>query len=317
MAKEHPELVIAYMKAMIKVGRWANEHKHAAAVILNRQTFYLDAEHTYEGIKHVDMVPSLSAQNLECIKIGKDFMFSHGYIKNDFDVDEWAAPEFLEQAAMEVLKEEWETKKLEQAPLGRRTRGGRLHGSGSPEKQRQDLQGRTPPDRKRDEISMKVVIVGGVAGGASCAARLRRLDEKAEILMVERGPYVSYANCGLPYHVGGVIPEESSLLVASQQLFRGHFAIDARINCEAISISPERQDRWICATSRRARSRPSPTTSWCCHPAHPRCVRRCPESICPASFRYGPCRTLERFASGSRAARTFCPACTDTRVFSS
>ena len=50
---------------------------------------------------------------------------------------------------------------------------------------------------------MKVIIVGGVAGGASCAARLRRLDEKAEILMVESGPYVSYANCGLPYHVGG------------------------------------------------------------------------------------------------------------------
>ncbi len=62
---------------------------------------------------------------------------------------------------------------------------------------------------------MKVIIVGGVAGGASCAARLRRLDEKAEILMVERGPYVSYANCGLPYHVGGVIEKESSLLVAS------------------------------------------------------------------------------------------------------
>ena len=60
---------------------------------------------------------------------------------------------------------------------------------------------------------MRVIIVGGVAGGASCAARLRRLDEKAEILMVERGPYVSYANCGLPYHVGGVIEKESSLLV--------------------------------------------------------------------------------------------------------
>ncbi len=52
---------------------------------------------------------------------------------------------------------------------------------------------------------MKVIIVGGVAGGASCAARLRRLDEKAEIIMVERGPYVSYANCGLPYHISGVI----------------------------------------------------------------------------------------------------------------
>jgi ABC-type nitrate/sulfonate/bicarbonate transport system substrate-binding protein len=108
MAREHPELVIAYMKAMIKVGRWANEHKRAAAVILNRQTFYLDAEHTYEGIKHVDMVPSLCAQNLETIKIGKDFMLSHDYIKNDFDVEEWAAPEFLERAAIEVLEEEWE-----------------------------------------------------------------------------------------------------------------------------------------------------------------------------------------------------------------
>ena len=61
---------------------------------------------------------------------------------------------------------------------------------------------------------MKVVIVGGVAGDASCAARLRRLDESIEIVMVERGPYVSYANCGLPYHVGGVIEDEASLLVA-------------------------------------------------------------------------------------------------------
>jgi NADPH-dependent 2,4-dienoyl-CoA reductase/sulfur reductase-like enzyme/rhodanese-related sulfurtransferase len=84
---------------------------------------------------------------------------------------------------------------------------------------------------------MKVVIVGGVAGGASCAARLRRLDETAEILMVERGPYVSYANCGLPYHVGGVIEKESSLLVANEQLFRGMFAIDCRTRCEVVGIS--------------------------------------------------------------------------------
>ncbi len=88
---------------------------------------------------------------------------------------------------------------------------------------------------------MKVVIVGGVAGGASCAARLRRLEEKAEIIMVERGPYVSYANCGLPYHVGGVIERESSLLVASEQFFRSNFAIDVRTNCEAIGISPQKK----------------------------------------------------------------------------
>ena len=86
---------------------------------------------------------------------------------------------------------------------------------------------------------MKVIIVGGVAGGASCAARLRRLDERAEIVMVERGPYVSYANCGLPYHVAGVIAKESSLLVANEQTFRGKFAIDVRTNCEAIAISPK------------------------------------------------------------------------------
>ena len=84
---------------------------------------------------------------------------------------------------------------------------------------------------------MKVIIVGGVAGGASCAARLRRLDEKAEILLVERGPYISYANCGLPYHVGGVIEKESSLLVANAEMFRGFFAIEARTGCEAIRIS--------------------------------------------------------------------------------
>lgn len=90
---------------------------------------------------------------------------------------------------------------------------------------------------------MKVVIVGGVAGGASCAPRLRSQDETAEILMVERGPYVSYANCGLPYHVGGVIPKEPSLFVANEQTFRGNFAIDVRTNCEATAIS--RVDRTV------------------------------------------------------------------------
>jgi len=88
---------------------------------------------------------------------------------------------------------------------------------------------------------MKVIIVGGVAGGASCAARLRRLDETAEILMVERGPYVSYANCGLPYHVGGVIEKDSSLLVADVNTFRTQFAVDARTGCEAVAIWPDKK----------------------------------------------------------------------------
>jgi len=79
---------------------------------------------------------------------------------------------------------------------------------------------------------MKVIIVGGVAGGASCAARLRRLDERAQIILVERGPYVSYANCGLPYHIGGVIEEESSLLVSSPEALRSVFDIDCRTGCD-------------------------------------------------------------------------------------
>lgn len=88
---------------------------------------------------------------------------------------------------------------------------------------------------------MKVIIIGGVAGGASCAARLRRMDEKADILMVERGPFVSYANCGLPYHVGGTIKEESSLLVATEQMFRSVFAIDCRTNCEVVGIDSKKK----------------------------------------------------------------------------
>ena len=118
MAKEHPELVVAFLKGMIKVGRWSNEHKHAAAAILDRQTFYLDVEDTYRGIKNVDMVPNLSPQNLAAIEIGKDFMRSHGYIKNDFDVRTWAAPEFLAQAAKELVEQKWQketTMKLPEA----------------------------------------------------------------------------------------------------------------------------------------------------------------------------------------------------------
>ena len=107
MAEKHPELAVTFLKGMIKVGRWANEHKPAAAAILDKQTFYLDVEKTLEGIKPIDLVPNLSPQNLRSVEIGKEFMLSHAYIKNDFDVNEWAAPEFLEQAARELLEEEW------------------------------------------------------------------------------------------------------------------------------------------------------------------------------------------------------------------
>ena len=129
MAQKHPELAVAFMKGMIRVGRWANEHKRAAAVILDRQTFYLDAEDTYEGIKPIDLVPNLSPQNLASVEIGKDFMLRHGYIKNDFDVQEWAAPEFIEQAARELLEEEWKTRTTAKLPKAAgRLKSGRRHG---------------------------------------------------------------------------------------------------------------------------------------------------------------------------------------------
>ena len=86
---------------------------------------------------------------------------------------------------------------------------------------------------------MKVIIVGGVAGGASCAARLRRLDEQAEILLVERGPFLSFANCGLPYHTSGIIAREQDLLVASEAYFKANLNIDARKNCEAVAVDPK------------------------------------------------------------------------------
>ena len=76
----------------------------------------------------------------------------------------------------------------------------------------------------------RLLVVGGVAGGASCAARARRLSEGADIIVFERGPYVSFANCGLPYHVGKVIPKETSLLVASPGMFKKRFNIDIRTN---------------------------------------------------------------------------------------
>ena len=145
---------------------------------------------------------------------------------------------------------------------------------------------------------MKVVIVGGVAGGASCAARLRRLDEKAEILMVERGPYVSYANCGLPYHVGGVIEKESSLLVFTDQMFRAMFAIDARTNMEAISISPKKKTVELknhltgeVTTEKYDKLVLSPGAA----PIRP----PCPGSISRGSSRCGPCRMRGKSGNGS------------------
>ena len=85
---------------------------------------------------------------------------------------------------------------------------------------------------------MKVVIVGGVAGGASAAARIRRLDEHAQIIMIERSGYVSYANCGLPYYVGGVIKEQEELTLQTPESFWDRFRIDVRVRQEVTAIDP-------------------------------------------------------------------------------
>ena len=89
------------------------------------------------------------------------------------------------------------------------------------------------PDRR---FARRILIVGGVAGGASCAARLRRLDESVEIAIFDRGPYVAFANCGLPYYVGDVIADERTLLVASPEMFRERFNIEVHTNTDVIGI---------------------------------------------------------------------------------
>lgn len=88
---------------------------------------------------------------------------------------------------------------------------------------------------------MKVLIVGGVAGGASAAARLRRLDEKAEIIMFERGEYISFANCGLPYYIGGEINKKSALTLQTPQSFNSRFNVDVRVWNEVTAIDPEKK----------------------------------------------------------------------------
>jgi len=86
---------------------------------------------------------------------------------------------------------------------------------------------------------MKTIIIGGVAGGATAAARLRRLDEKAEIIILERGEYVSFANCGLPYYIGGVITDREDLTLQTPESFKERFNIDVRVLNEAVKISPD------------------------------------------------------------------------------
>ena len=86
---------------------------------------------------------------------------------------------------------------------------------------------------------MKVCIIGGVAGGATAAARLRRLDETAEIILFERGDYISFANCGLPYHISGQIKERGSLLLQTPERFWSRFRVEVRTGNEILSIDAQ------------------------------------------------------------------------------
>ena len=88
---------------------------------------------------------------------------------------------------------------------------------------------------------MKVVIIGGVAGGATAAARIRRLDERADIVVFERSGYVSYANCGLPYYIGGVIEDPEALTLQTPESFFSRFQVDMRVRHEVTSIHPDRK----------------------------------------------------------------------------
>ena len=90
-------------------------------------------------------------------------------------------------------------------------------------------------------MSKKILIVGGVAGGATAAARIRRLDETAEVIIFERSGFVSYANCGLPYYIGGVIRDKEELTLQTPEMFRERFQIDVRVHHEVTAIHPERK----------------------------------------------------------------------------
>ncbi len=88
---------------------------------------------------------------------------------------------------------------------------------------------------------MKIVIVGGVAGGATAAARLRRLDEQAEIVVFERSGHISYANCGLPYYIGGAIEDRDALTLQTPESFYARFQVKMRVRHEVTAIHPDRK----------------------------------------------------------------------------
>ena len=100
----------------------------------------------------------------------------------------------------------------------------------------------------------KIVIIGGVAGGASAAARARRLSETAEIIVLERGEFVSFANCGLPYHISGEIEARDALLLQTPESFRHRFNVDVRVFNEVIAIDKHKKEVTVRRVLTRARA---------------------------------------------------------------
>ncbi|MBL7021308.1 MAG: FAD-dependent oxidoreductase, partial [Nitrospinaceae bacterium] len=95
-------------------------------------------------------------------------------------------------------------------------------------------------------MKKRILIVGGVAGGATAAAHARRLSEESEVIIIERGPYVSFANCGLPYYIGGEIQDKEDLLVQTPEGLRARFNIEVRVMSEVIELDPSKKRILIC-----------------------------------------------------------------------
>ena len=146
---------------------------------------------------------------------------------------------------------------------------------------------------------MKVVIVGGVAGGATAAARIRRLDEQAEIVVFERSGYISYANCGLSYYIGGVIEDPEELTLQTPESFFRRFRIHMKVRHEVTAIHPEKKTVSVKNLETGAVLK-NPTTSSSCLPAQNRCGRTCPEWTATS---FSPCEPW-RTPCGSRSSST-------------
>ncbi len=148
---------------------------------------------------------------------------------------------------------------------------------------------------------MKLVIVGGVAGGASAATRARRLSEQAHIVLVERGPDVSFANCGLPYHIGGAIAQRSKLLVVTPARLEARFNLDVRVRSLVESIDRRAKSVRIRDLA-TGRTYDEPYDKLILAPARRPCVRRFPASTPRESSR---CETSKTWtASRPRSTRT-------------